>query len=199
MNHPSFTLEMFPDMLQGFSDRLFSDDIRVEGQVNCTVFKRDIVPVGKKGDTAELVPALESPDPGNGDGAGPFGCQGIGLFRAFRNPQRNLGIPYRFLGSRRAVESIRGASRRLVLDRFAADIRPGMVGPELESRLFAIHRPERDEDTGSSLLGGRIADFLKFTLAQEAPVAPFFDHIDTDAAALAKMTIMVTHELWDSL
>ena len=150
---------MLADVLQGFSDRFFGDDIRVEGQVNRPVLQSDIVPVREEGDAAELVFALESPDAGDRDSARPFRGQGIGFFRAFRNPQRNLGISYRFLGSRRAVEPIRGASRRLVLDRFAAAVRPGTVRPELAPRLFTVYGPERDEDTGSSLLGGRKSEF----------------------------------------
>ena len=70
MNGCPFAFKVLADMLQGFSDRLLGDDVRVEGQVNGSVFQSNIVPVGQESNAAELVFALESPDAGDRDSAG---------------------------------------------------------------------------------------------------------------------------------
>jgi len=67
-----------------------------------------------------------------------------------------------------------------------------MVRTELESCLFAVYGPERDEDTGSSLLGGCKAEFFQIRLTKYATVSPLADYFYTDSATLAEMTVMVT-------
>jgi len=74
-----------------------------------------------------------------------------------------------------------------------------MVRPELMSRFFTVYRPERDEDTGSSLLGGRKAVFLQICLAKYTTVSPLSDYFYADSATLAELTVMVTQKLWNSL
>jgi hypothetical protein len=70
-----------------------------------------------------------------------------------------------------------------------------MVGPELESRLFTIHGPEGNEDTGSSLLSGSKSQFLQFRFTQETPVSSLPYNINADAAALVEMPKMVGQQV----
>src|SRR4030042_3437645 len=97
---------MLADVLHGFPYRLLGDNVRVEGKIDRPSLESDIVPVCQKSNAPELIFALKSPNTGDGDGAGPFSCQGISLLGTLGNPQRNLGISNHLLAARRTVETI---------------------------------------------------------------------------------------------
>jgi hypothetical protein len=62
--------------------------------------------------------------------------------------------------------------------------------------LFAVNSPKRNENTRSSLLSRGKAQFLKFSLAQEAPVATLQNYLVADSAALTEMAKVAFKECW---
>ena len=70
-----------------------------------------------------------------------------------------------------------------------------MVRPELASGIAAIHGPKGNENTRSTLLGRRKAEFLKLRFTQQAPVSPLPDDIDTDTAAFGEVAEVLGQQL----